>query len=106
MWSAIAAKNRWLETLIDFKRGDLCSGLCFNVFIIAKIVLFAWQNGTNASFFFFFLVSYVGERSWWPIQCLKKGRRKEGSESWACRKGFEGRFVIGMASSQKIRIQA
>ena len=25
----------------------------------------------------FFLVSYVGERPWWPIQCLNKGRKKK-----------------------------
>ena len=24
----------------------------------------------------FFLVSYVGERPWWPIQGLNKGRKK------------------------------
>ena len=25
----------------------------------------------------FFLVSFVGERPWWPIQCLNKGRMKK-----------------------------
>ena len=25
----------------------------------------------------FFLVSYVEERQWWPIQCPNKGRRKK-----------------------------
>ena len=29
---------------------------------------------------FFFLVDYVEERFWWPIQCLNKGRKKEKSE--------------------------
>ena len=24
-----------------------------------------------------FLVSYVGKRPWWPIQCLNKGRKKK-----------------------------
>ena len=27
--------------------------------------------------FSFFLISYVGERPWWPIQCLNKGRKKK-----------------------------
>ena len=33
----------------------------------------------HGSFFSFisFLVSYVGERLWWPIQCLNKGRKKK-----------------------------
>ena len=32
---------------------------------------------SSSSSFFFFLVSYVGERPWWPIQCLNIGRRKK-----------------------------
>ena len=28
-----------------------------------------------------FLVSYVGERPWWPIQSPNKGRKKEATES-------------------------
>ena len=27
----------------------------------------------------FFLVSYFGERPWWPIQCLKNGRKKKAN---------------------------
>ena len=26
---------------------------------------------------FFFLVSYVGERPWWPKKCLNKGSKKK-----------------------------
>ena len=26
---------------------------------------------------FFSLLGYVGERPWWPIQCLNKGRKKK-----------------------------
>ena len=28
----------------------------------------------------FFLVSYVGERPWWPIQCLNKGGKDKGKD--------------------------
>ena len=50
----------------------------------------AWYGTSLAAhslfFFSFFLVSYVGERPRWPIQCLNKGgrtkrkaKRREGS---------------------------
>ena len=31
------------------------------------------------SFVLSFLVSYAGERPWWPIQCLIKGRKKKAN---------------------------
>ena len=31
----------------------------------------------SAIFYFLILVSYVGERPWWPVQSLNKGRKKK-----------------------------
>ena len=35
---------------------------------------------------FFFLVGYVEERPWWPIQCPNKGRKKKASSQEVLRK--------------------
>ena len=35
------------------------------------------ERGDSLGLCFFSLVSYVGERPWWPIQCLNRGRKKK-----------------------------
>ena len=37
-------------------------------------------------FFYFLLVTYVGERPWWPIQCPNKGKKKEAKNRKAKRR--------------------
>ena len=48
--------------------------------------LHALRSHLGINLILFFLVSYVGERPWWPIQCLNKGRKKKA-------KGLEEREI-------------
>ena len=41
---------------------------------------YATQNDKGVFSVDFFLVSYVGERPWWPIQSPNKGRKKKAKE--------------------------
>ena len=47
----------------------------FYFFILIQLIKLFFV--VSWSFFFFCLVSHVGERPWWPIQSLNKGRRKK-----------------------------
>ena len=40
------------------------------------------NEATLGLFFIFILVSYVGERPWWPIQSLNNGRKKKAKGIW------------------------
>ena len=43
-----------------------------------SLLLSIWRGGFSLKpLFFLFLVSYVGERPWWPIQCLNKERKRK-----------------------------
>ena len=46
---------------------------------VGKCVSRSNSEGTCIFFFFFFLVGYVEERPWWPIQSPNKGRKKKAS---------------------------
>ena len=48
--------------------------------LVMDAFLHAATHALNLSlpyFFYFILVCYVGEKPWWPIKCLNKGRKKK-----------------------------
>ena len=58
--------------LVKTKIDAIVAGRASDLKYPGRIVMKMWTL-----FYFIFLVSYVGERPWWPIQSLNKGRKKK-----------------------------